>query len=66
MVRGAGVAPRLLRIQQAANYLATSKWKLRSLAKDGIIPHIADGDGSPWRFDLLDLDVYIQAHKQTE
>jgi excisionase family DNA binding protein len=60
-----GVIPRLLKTKQAADYLATSKWKIRSLAKDGVLPFIEERDGSPWRFDRKDLDRYIESRKET-
>lgn len=59
------IIPRLLRTAAAAKYLATSKWKIRDLAKDGILPFIEERDGSPWRFDRKDLDRYIESNKET-
>ena len=56
--------PRLLRTRDAAAYLATSPWKVRRLAQDGLIPYVEDAEGSPWRFDRKDLDAYIEQHKE--
>jgi excisionase family DNA binding protein len=56
-------AKRLLRTKQAAAYLGVSAWKLRQLGQTGQLAYIADGDGSPWRFDLCDLDDYIDRVK---
>jgi excisionase family DNA binding protein len=59
------VAPRLVRVKQAAAYLAISPWKLRNLVQQGLIPYIEDGGGtSPWRFDIRDLDEYIERNRQ--
>jgi hypothetical protein len=44
-------------------YLGVSAWKLRQLGQTGELTYIADGDGSPWRFDLCDLDDYIERLK---
>jgi len=60
------VAPRLLRTKQAAAYLALSAWQIRRLAQSGKLPYVAEVDGSPWRFDVQDLDAYIQRHKHVE
>jgi excisionase family DNA binding protein len=59
------LAPRLAKIKQAAAYLAISPWKLRNLVQQGKIPYIEDGGGtSPWRFDVCDLDDYIERSRQ--
>lgn len=59
------LAPRLLKTKQAAQYLAVSQWKLRNLVQQGLIPYIEDGGGtSPWRFDLRDLDAYIERSRR--
>jgi len=54
---------RLLRTKEAATYLGVSAWKLRRLVTDNRLPYINDGDGSPWRFDLCDLEGYVEASK---
>jgi excisionase family DNA binding protein len=56
-------AKRLLRTKQAATYLGVSAWKLRQLVWSGQLAYIAASDASPWRFDLCDLDDYIQHTK---
>jgi excisionase family DNA binding protein len=59
------LAPRLLKTKKAAEYLAISQWKLRNLVQQGLIPYIEDGGGtSPWRFDIRDLDAYIQRSRR--
>jgi excisionase family DNA binding protein len=53
----------LLKLREAAKYLAVSAWKLRRLVGQGL-PYVCDGDGnSAWRFDIADLDAWIEAHK---
>jgi excisionase family DNA binding protein len=58
-------SPRLLRTREAAKYIAVSPWKIRKLAQEGKLPYIADGDGSPLRFDIRDLDAYIERFRQS-
>ena len=61
----APIVPRLVKTKQAAAYLAISEWKLRNLVQLGLIPYIEDGRGtSPWRFDIRDLDEYIQRSRR--
>jgi excisionase family DNA binding protein len=61
----APIAPRLVKTKQAAEYLAVSQWKLRNLVQQGLIPFIEDGGGtSPWRFDVRDLDAYIERSRR--
>ncbi len=61
----APIVPRLVKTKQAAEYLAISEWKLRHLVQQGLIPYIEDGGGtSPWRFDIRDLDEYIQRSRR--
>jgi excisionase family DNA binding protein len=60
------VVRRLLKTRQAADYLGVSPWKLRQLAIDGALPYINGGDRAPWRFDLCDLEAYIEKNKQRE
>ena len=59
------ITPRLVKTKQAAEYLAVSQWKLRNLVQQGLIPFIEDGGGmSPWRFDIRDLDAYIERSRR--
>ena len=61
----APIAPRLVKTKQAAEYLAISQWKLRNLVQQGLIPYIEDGGGtSPWRFDIRDLDAYVERSRR--
>lgn len=63
--KNSNLAPRLVRVKQAATYLAISPWKLRNLVQQGKISYIEDGGGtSPWRFDIRDLDEYIERNRQ--
>lgn len=64
-VKEGSIPPRLVKTKQAAEYLAISQWKLRNLVQQGLIPYIEDGGGtSPWRFDLRDLDAYIERSRR--
>ena len=51
---------RLLRTADAARYLAVSPWTMRRMAYANEIPVIP---GKYLRFDVLDLDRYIEANK---
>jgi len=63
--KSSNLAPRLVKIKQAAAYLAISPWKLRNLVQQGMMRYIEDGGGtSPWRFDVRDLDEYIDRNRQ--
>jgi excisionase family DNA binding protein len=63
-VKSAAIAPRLLRTKPAANYLGIAPKKLRRLVQDGRLPVVEDGDGAPWRFDIRDLDAYVERSKK--
>jgi len=56
--------PRLLKLKDAAKYLATSPGSLRRIIQDGLIPVIKADATQPWRVDRLDLDRYIEREKQ--
>jgi excisionase family DNA binding protein len=59
------IPPCLVKTKQAAEYLAISAWKLRNLVQQGLIPYIEDGGGtSPWRFDIRDLDAYVERSRR--
>ena len=61
----APIVTRLVKTKQAAEYLAISEWKLRNLVQLGLIPYIEDGGGtSPWRFDVRDLDAYVERSRR--
>lgn len=54
----------LLKTKDAAAFLACSPWKLRALVHDGKIPHIVvDEDDGAWRFDVHDLQKFIDSHR---
>jgi excisionase family DNA binding protein len=56
---------RLLKTRDAAEYLSCSTWKLRELVRDEKIPHVLLGDHeSVWRFDVVDLDKFIDSRRQ--
>ena len=61
----APLIPGLVKTKQAAEYLGISEWKLRNLVQLGLIPYIEDGGGtSPWRFDIRDLDEYVERSRR--
>lgn len=55
---------RLLKTRQAAEYLSCSPWKLRELVRDEEIPLVVLGADSVWRFDVADLDKFIDSRRQ--
>jgi excisionase family DNA binding protein len=58
------LSPRLIRIKAAATYLGLSTWSVRNLVQSGKLPVIfGDGTYAPWRFDVWDLDAYIEQQK---
>jgi len=60
------IPPRLVKTRQAAEYLGISQWKLRNLVQQGLLLFIEDGGvTSPWRFDVRDLDAYIEKSRRT-
>jgi excisionase family DNA binding protein len=56
---------RLLRLKEAARYIALSPWKLRKLVQDGQLPIVKYGENAPWLLDLRDLDGWVERHKQS-
>jgi excisionase family DNA binding protein len=57
-------ARRLLRTKEAALYLGMSCWSLRLMVERRELPYISSGDHtSAWRFDIRDLDHWIDAHR---
>lgn len=56
---------RLFRIKAAAEYMSLSPWKLRQLVQLGKLPVVQDVVGSPFLFDVRDLDGFIERSKRT-
>lgn len=55
---------RLLRTKEAAQYLCMSPWSLRQMVEHRELPYVSVGDHtSAWRFDIRDLDRWIEDHK---
>jgi hypothetical protein len=55
---------RLMRLKSAAAYLDMSPWSLRQLVQRRELAYISAGENtSAWRFDVHDLDAWINAHK---
>jgi len=59
------LTPRLLKVGQAAQYLATSDKTIRRLVLTGELPFLQRfrGTHSPFLFDIKDLDIWVEAHK---
>jgi len=50
--------------EEAAYYLSLSPWKVRQLVASGVLPFVQPEPGSPYLFDLRDLDRYVETKKQ--
>jgi hypothetical protein len=57
--------PRLLKLKDAAQYLACSSGSLRRVIQGGGIPVIRGDSTEPWRVDIRDLDKYVERTKVT-
>jgi excisionase family DNA binding protein len=65
-IKTAVVPPRLLKTKHAARYLGMSPWSLRQLVSNGDISFISSGDRtSSWKFDIHDLDAWIERRRIT-
>jgi excisionase family DNA binding protein len=60
------IQKRLLKTGEAAVYLSCSAWKIRKLVLEGKLQYVADSEDTDWRFDLRDLDAFIDANKHME
>jgi hypothetical protein len=54
---------RMLKTNDAAAYLSISPWKLRNLVQSGEVSYIPGDGTSPWLFDKLELDRWIESRK---
>ncbi|MFB3923862.1 MAG: helix-turn-helix domain-containing protein [Terriglobia bacterium] len=61
---GSKAGKRLLKLKDAAEYLGVGKTKMRQLAREGDIPFIQEAKGYSIRFDIRDLDLYIERMKR--
>jgi excisionase family DNA binding protein len=57
------IAPRLLRLKDAALYLSMGTKALRQLISSGKLPYVQMGANSPFLVDRRDLDKFIERHK---
>jgi excisionase family DNA binding protein len=57
------IAPRLLRLKAAAEYLSMGTKALRHLINSGALPYVQLGANSPFLVDRRDLDKFIERHK---
>jgi|BogFormECP12_OM2_1039638.scaffolds.fasta_scaffold32903_3 hypothetical protein len=56
---------RLIKLRQAAVYLNYSPSQLRVLVQQGQIPYLpGKGQNGAWRFDIRDLDAFIEREKK--
>jgi excisionase family DNA binding protein len=55
---------RLLRVKDAARYLAMSPWKLRKFIQDGVLPYLQTEPTGPYLIDIRDLDEFIEKNKK--
>jgi excisionase family DNA binding protein len=58
----AAPAPRLLRINEAAEYVSSTTWFMETLIREGKIPHLILGKRRV--IDVRDLDVWIEEQKK--
>jgi len=58
--------PRCLKTKDAARHLGISVWALRQEVNKGELPVVSSGEHtSSWKFDVRDLDAWIERHKIT-
>jgi hypothetical protein len=58
------VTQRLFRTKEAAHYLGMSAWALRQEVGKGELPFISSGENtSCWKFDVGDLDAWVERHR---
>jgi len=58
------LAPRCLRTKEAALYLGMSAWAIREEVNKGELHFVSSGEHtSSWKFDVRDLDAWIDRHK---
>lgn len=57
-----GPERRLLRPDEAAEYLGIARWKLYEMARRGVLASVKEG--RTIRFDRADLDAFIAAHRR--
>ncbi|MGO9125840.1 MAG: helix-turn-helix domain-containing protein [Terriglobales bacterium] len=58
------VKPRCLKTNDAAAYLGMSEWAIRQEVNKGELPFISSGEHtSSWKFDVKDLDAWVERHR---
>lgn len=58
------IKKRLLTTKEAATYLGTSDWSIRQLVHSGRLPVVSGCEECNWKFDVHDLDEFIENNKQ--
>jgi hypothetical protein len=59
------MSPRLLSLKDAASWLGLTLWAMRERVWAGDIPVVRFDGGRKMYIDKLDLEQFIQSHKQT-
>jgi excisionase family DNA binding protein len=60
------IEPRVLRAKDAARYLGVGVKQLRKWVAEGQLPAMTGATHhSPWRFDVRDLEQFLQKSKHT-
>ena len=60
----ATLVKRLVTTKEAAKYLGMSGWSIRQLVRSGKLPIVSGCEECNWRFDVHDLDEYVENNKQ--
>jgi excisionase family DNA binding protein len=55
--------PRLMRVREAARYLAMSPGSIRAMVQRGELKAVMPGNNAPWLLDVQDLNRWIETHK---
>ncbi len=55
---------RLVTTKEAAKYLGMSDWSIRQLVRSGKLPVVSGCEECNWRFDVHDLNEYVENNKQ--
>ena len=58
------VEPRLLRVNEAAAYLSTTIWNIRTLVWERQLAPVRIGKSRRLLFDRADLDRYVESQKR--
>jgi len=62
--QAAALVKRLVTTKEAAQYLGMSDWSIRQLVRSGKLPVVSGCEECNWRFDVHDLNEYVDNNKQ--